>query len=424
MQSISYKLRSVRSCSSSIKPRIDGSDVRPADATITRAQLRSALPLSKAMSPCPSAQQPGGRHALVSPPHAQPPSLGMFPSGKKQAILQLPAMMLYIDVAQLGEDATLAAVEEVVGSGVTAVVLTDESGNAGALYESACKLKETIRGRCLLFLVDRTDIAQAAEADGVLMTDQVGRIVTSAESAVTAAADGASLVLVTLGVLLESKSKQRSGNAIPVIMAFSQASSSASAIQASACWSDNTTAPAAKLDGLCTTLALLSETAKAATPAAGKATSRTLSQDVDRILSRLQGRVAAAPPSSYQPPAQGTTLADSNDSANLSWVRKLLTEEREGLLAEEKASLMELLQEISIVDTPGTNVILDRQQRLTEEYVPRADLVVFVMSADRPFSESEVKFLEYIRQWRKKVVFVVNKADMLSSIDEVEEVKE
>jgi hypothetical protein len=35
----------------------------------------------------------------------------------------------------------------------------------------------------------------------------------------------------------------------------------------------------------------------------------------------------------------------------------------------------------------------------------------------------QVRFLEYIRQWRKKVVFVINKADMLASIDEVEEVK-
>jgi len=41
----------------------------------------------------------------------------------------------------------------------------------------------------------------------------------------------------------------------------------------------------------------------------------------------------------------------------------------------------ELLKDINIVDTPGTNVIVDRQQRLTEEYVPRADLVLFCMSA-------------------------------------------
>ncbi len=52
---------------------------------------------------------------------------------------------------------------------------------------------------------------------------------------------------------------------------------------------------------------------------------------------------------------------------------------------------------MNVVDTPGTNVILSRQQRLTEEYVPRADLVLFVLSADRPFTESEVNFLKYIR---------------------------
>ena len=41
--------------------------------------------------------------------------------------------------------------------------------------------------------------------------------------------------------------------------------------------------------------------------------------------------------------------------------------------------------------------------------MPRADLVLFVLSADRPLSDSELRFLQYIRTWRKKVVFVVNK---------------
>lgn len=81
-----------------------------------------------------------------------------------------------------------------------------------------------------------------------------------------------------------------------------------------------------------------------------------------------------------------------------------------------------LLQEINIVDTPGTNVVLERQQRLTEEYVPRADMVLFVLSCDRPFTESEVQFLEYIRKWGKKVVFVVNKIDILSGDQDVEAV--
>ena len=82
----------------------------------------------------------------------------------------------------------------------------------------------------------------------------------------------------------------------------------------------------------------------------------------------------------------------------------------------------ELLKEVNIVDTPGTNVILERQQRLTEEFVPRADLVLFVLSADRPMTESEVKFLTYIKKWGKKVVFVVNKCDRLESENEVREV--
>jgi hypothetical protein len=43
-----------------------------------------------------------------------------------------------------------------------------------------------------------------------------------------------------------------------------------------------------------------------------------------------------------------------------------------------------LLRDLNIVDTPGTNVILERQQRLTEEYVPRADMVLFTMSAGAP----------------------------------------
>jgi len=82
----------------------------------------------------------------------------------------------------------------------------------------------------------------------------------------------------------------------------------------------------------------------------------------------------------------------------------------------------DLLQQVRIVDTPGTNVILQRQQRLTEEFVPRADLVLFVLSADRPMTESEVKFLTYIRKWGKKVVFVVNKTDLLSEPSDVQEV--
>nr|GMD27921.1 probable transmembrane GTPase FZO-like, chloroplastic isoform X1 [Ipomoea batatas] len=80
-----------------------------------------------------------------------------------------------------------------------------------------------------------------------------------------------------------------------------------------------------------------------------------------------------------------------------------------------------ILKDMIIVDTPGTNVMLQRQQRLTEEFVPRADLLIFVMSADRPLTESEVNFLRYTQQWKKKVVFVLNKSDIYLNMDELEE---
>jgi small GTP-binding protein len=81
-----------------------------------------------------------------------------------------------------------------------------------------------------------------------------------------------------------------------------------------------------------------------------------------------------------------------------------------------------LLESLEIVDTPGTNAIFREHERLTTEFVPRADLVLFVTSADRPFTESERAFLEAIRTWGKKVVVVINKIDLLERAEEREAV--
>ncbi len=88
----------------------------------------------------------------------------------------------------------------------------------------------------------------------------------------------------------------------------------------------------------------------------------------------------------------------------------------------ERTHPAEVLREINIVDTPGTNAIIRRHEELTRDFVPRSDLVLFVTSADRPFTESERAFLEQIREWGKKIVFVVNKVDILTRPDERSEV--
>ncbi len=83
---------------------------------------------------------------------------------------------------------------------------------------------------------------------------------------------------------------------------------------------------------------------------------------------------------------------------------------------------VELLSKLTVVDTPGTNAIVREHEALTSEFIPRSDLVLFVTSADRPFTESERAFLEQIRNWGKKIVLVINKIDILGSETDVDQV--
>ena len=86
---------------------------------------------------------------------------------------------------------------------------------------------------------------------------------------------------------------------------------------------------------------------------------------------------------------------------------------RRGEFVTERTLDHPLLESLALVDTPGTNSIVREHQALTEDFVPRADLVLFVTSYDRPLSESERQFLEYIRgAWGKQLVVAVNKADL------------
>ena len=97
---------------------------------------------------------------------------------------------------------------------------------------------------------------------------------------------------------------------------------------------------------------------------------------------------------------------------------------------EASANLMrqeypaDILKDVAFVDTPGTNAVIQEHQELTEKFIPRADLVLFITSADRPFTESERQFLELIGSWGKKIVILVNKLDILEELSEQEKVLE
>lgn len=99
--------------------------------------------------------------------------------------------------------------------------------------------------------------------------------------------------------------------------------------------------------------------------------------------------------------------------------------QREQIIEPGKSSVklpVPLLKEVHIVDTPGTNAILLEHESLTTDFIPRSDIVIFVTSVDRPFTESERGFLENILKWGKKIIFVINKIDIVDNQEDLLEV--
>ncbi len=82
----------------------------------------------------------------------------------------------------------------------------------------------------------------------------------------------------------------------------------------------------------------------------------------------------------------------------------------------------DFLRDISLVDTPGVNAVLREHEQLTEDFVPRSDLILFITSVDRPFTQSERVFMERIRAWGKKVIIILNKIDLLRAPQDMEHV--
>jgi len=79
---------------------------------------------------------------------------------------------------------------------------------------------------------------------------------------------------------------------------------------------------------------------------------------------------------------------------------------------------VEILQDIAIVDTPGTNTIVDQHQEITENFVPDSDLIVFVFEAKNPYRQSAWTFFDFIHdEWRKKIIFILQQKDLMEPDD-------
>ena len=146
-------LRQLRS-SSLVPHRIP---MRPSTAAASRYVQRAARRSLRLSTTCSTAS-----------------STSVFPAGRKQARVKLPACILKCTAQQvLQQDDFSHALSTAISAGITGVLLSDSTGNdAAALYEAASKLKERLRGRAMLLIADRTDIADAAEADGVIVSSK------------------------------------------------------------------------------------------------------------------------------------------------------------------------------------------------------------------------------------------------------------
>lgn len=69
---------------------------------------------------------------------------------------------------------------------------------------------------------------------------------------------------------------------------------------------------------------------------------------------------------------------------------------------------------VRLVDTPGIGSVYRHNTDVAYRYLPQADAVLFLLSADQPVSGAELEFLRDVRQYAGRIFFLLNKADYLT----------
>ena len=72
-----------------------------------------------------------------------------------------------------------------------------------------------------------------------------------------------------------------------------------------------------------------------------------------------------------------------------------------------------ILEKITLIDTPGVGSSLAHNTEATLRFVNKIDVALFILSTDIPITQLEVDFLKDLKKSVPKVVFVLNKSDLL-----------
>jgi len=75
------------------------------------------------------------------------------------------------------------------------------------------------------------------------------------------------------------------------------------------------------------------------------------------------------------------------------------------------------LQDTLLIDTPGIGSTHAHNTATTLSFLPECDAALFVLSADPPITEAELEFLDRVRRQVQRLVFVLNKIDVLEGDD-------
>jgi len=87
-------------------------------------------------------------------------------------------------------------------------------------------------------------------------------------------------------------------------------------------------------------------------------------------------------------------------------------------MLEERFRPIEFLRDFNLIDTPGTNSIVQGHQEITAKFLPSADLILFVFPVTNPWGAATWNFIsELSDESLKRVVFIVQQADQREAID-------
>ncbi len=76
-----------------------------------------------------------------------------------------------------------------------------------------------------------------------------------------------------------------------------------------------------------------------------------------------------------------------------------------------------ILKNMLIVDTPGMGSVLPHNSETTKSFIPKIDTALYVLSADIPISQTDIEFIKDLKQEVPKLLFVLNKVDLLNETD-------